>query len=186
MEFLFLKGKNPEEKCYWNKADFILKNKKYFFSSSDVLFYFNNYFKLQCINMKTYIKQRILHKIIYLLITGIFFQSISTTCITELEKLWPCNAIKEKCFSSFGIASQCTYFLCMYCVCVYKHEMCIYITFSFVLTFCWKRVIPKLHFSTLGHSPNRRNTSISFIYSYWSAKLDTCTSDTVLNFSCCF
>lgn len=27
MEFLFLKGKNPEEKCYWNKADFIiLKN----------------------------------------------------------------------------------------------------------------------------------------------------------------
>lgn len=131
--------------------------------------------------MKTYIKQRILHKITYLLITGIF-QSISTAFITELEKLWPCNTIKEKCFSSFGIAFQCTYFLYMYCVCVYKHEVCIYITSSFILTFCWEKVIPEVCVSTLGHSPNRRDTSISFICSYWSVKLDMYTSDIVLNF----
>lgn len=132
--------------------------------------------------MKTYIKQRILHKITYLLITGMFFQSISTAFITELEKLWSCNTIKEKYFSSFGIASQCIYFLYTYCVYVYKHEVCIYITSSFILTFSWKVVIPELCVSTLGHSPNRRNTSISFICSYLSAELDMYTSDTVLNF----
>lgn len=34
MEFLFLKGKKPEEKCHWNKEDFIIfKKYKYVFSS---------------------------------------------------------------------------------------------------------------------------------------------------------
>lgn len=44
MEFLFLKGKNPEEKCYWNKADFIiLKNTNMsFLPLPTILFPFNH------------------------------------------------------------------------------------------------------------------------------------------------
>jgi len=65
---------------------------------------------------------------------------------------------------------------------VYKHEACIYIDFSFILTFHRKKVIPEVYVSTLVHSPNRGNTLISLSCSYWSIKLDVYTSDVVLNF----
>lgn len=149
------------------------------FSSSANYFIF---IQPQCIKIKMYMKQRILYKITYWLITGILFQSISTACIIELKELWPCNTIKEKSFSFFGLVSQYTYFLYVYHICAYKHEVCIYIAFSFILTFHQKKTIPEVHVSTLVHNPSRRNTLISFSYSYWSIKLDRYTSDIVLNF----